>query len=165
MVKQLLKDEAAERLNKIRISRSLEFLQKFKIAFQDECGNKDEYIALAECQRSYYLVYNRYRAEALFAINFNKIQKPVLLYGISSFARIVEKDNNTAPGWWYLNEVITQLFLPRYRKEKVKSITARLRSDGSKKAFRELLEFKGRNPGRYIVNIQGDSGTIEIREQ
>lgn len=112
------------------------------------------------------MVYKSYRAEALFGVNFNENQKDVLSYSISSFARIIE-DNDAAPGWWYLNEIIVEAFWVQYKcnpTDRVKVICARLISKGSKKAFQDLEEFKGRNPGRYTVHVQKDSGRIEIKE-
>jgi len=62
---------------------------------------------------------------------------------------------SVAPGWWYLQEMISKIFRP----EGIKIVWARLESKGSQNAFKEL---KCRNP--EAVNIQNKSGTIEVEK-
>jgi hypothetical protein len=160
MVRQLITSEAAELLNEIQHMPE-DFLARFRQAFQDECRNKEKYVALEE--RTYYLIYNGCRAEALFGINFNEDLVPHISYNISSFARIIKKDSYAAPGWRYLDELIIESLSGRARSEGVRFITARLKSEGGKRAFLDLQEFKIRSPGQYkIAYVESNSGRIDI---
>ncbi len=141
---------------------SEDFLKKFKCAFQDECRNENEYIALPTYKRTYYLVYHYNRLEALFGINFNKNQNPVVSYSISSFARIIEKDKDAAPGCWYLKEIIEKVLLPTCHKEEVNIISARLKCRGGKKAFEELAEITSADAD-YIIDVEEYSGKITVK--
>lgn len=159
MVKKLSTKKTTEMLKELRTSMSERFLQKFKEAFQEECRNANKYIALPTSQRTYYLVFHIYRPEALFGINFNKNQTPAISYSISSFARTIENDINTAHGWWYLKEIIEKILLPECRIQKVRNVSAYLTSTGGEKAFEDL---KMRTPADYTIVVKDNSGKIEV---
>lgn len=162
MVKKLSKEKTADLLKELRTSMSVKFIEKFKEAFQAECRNANEYITLPTRERTYYLVFHLCRPEALFGINFNSKQDPVESYSISSFARIIEKDINTAPGWWYLKEIIEKVLLPTCYKGEVKRVCARIESVGGKKTFEDL---KKSSPTDYTIVVGGNSGTVEVKKK
>jgi len=167
LVKKLSQPETEKLLNKLRVSMSCKFLTEFKVAFssESECKNINKYIALPPDKRTYYLVYHKGRAEALFGIDFTiRTNWGIKFHTIPSFARIIEKDQDAAEGWWYLKEMIEQRLRSRCRRERVKIISARLKTKGGKKVFNELFcELKKRTPVDYTIVVEGDSGRIETK--
>jgi hypothetical protein len=78
-------------------------------------------------------------------------------------ARIIEKNKDSASGWWYLKEIIEKVLLMKCHKEGIKAISARLESKGGEKAFEE---FKKRTPAGadYAIIVENYSGKIEVKK-
>jgi len=116
-----------------------EFLRRFfKDAFQDEFNR----IVLGENERSYFVVAVNGNHEALFGIRENSSQPQV--WNISSFGRIIEKDNAEGEGWEYLKAILDFAIIKGVRR-----INATVNEAGEK-AFKEF-ESNGGLPKNWKI--------------
>jgi hypothetical protein len=159
LVQQLSNDDTNRLVNeKLHFADwAQERRNRFQDAFQDELPNDpNRFVALPPQKRSYYLINNNGRPEALFGINYRGGSDAVK---ISSFARLIEKDDSTIEGWQYLKEVIEHVLLPH---QPIKAVFARIDSPGGKKAFEDLRRKCGTG---YTVEIHGSAANIFLRRR
>src|SRR5207249_3876097 len=104
-------------------------------------------------ERTYYVVYHGRRREALFGIRFRPGGDPGHAI-ISSVARIIAEDEDTASGCWYFMAIVEQVLVPNG----VRRVAANVRdSDGGRKMFHECEAEQGR---RYAM--EWTNGTVIV---
>ena len=146
MVNRIEGNEAANYGEQLRSA-----FPNFKTAFGPEYS-ANPWVFVPQ-EREYYVVHNRNRPEALFAVTFNLNNKAN--EAAISFARLVLKDKYSAEGWWYVLDVVNRAIRPRG----VKFVRARLETKGSKKTFTDL---QAKFPN--AVSIDGSLGTIDVEK-
>jgi hypothetical protein len=134
-----------------------EFLRRF---FGDAFQCERDRIALAENERSYYVVSVNSLDEALLGIR--EVSDQTKVWNISSFGRIIEKDKTE--GWQYLKALLDSGIA-----NGVKIINATVNEAGEK-AFRELESNRGLPQNWRIEffpcgSLRSEAFSLEEREE
>ncbi len=154
-VMPITSEEAYRLVNtEFRIPKDMDWMSKFRIAFGDETkDDPSKFIPIPT--RSYFLVLNNKRKEALISINFRLEERPPKA-NISSVSRLFRReydDITVAKGWQYLEALIESILIPR----QVGLMLALLMSEDGLDAFADLKDVSEETNKPYNVAVITDS--------
>jgi len=136
--------------DELHIPQDSNWLARFCEGFQEEFSAAPKRFS-ARANRTYYVVSNRGRREALIGIRFTN----TVTANVSSIARLTQKsksEQSVCEGWQYLDVLIENVLQPCGAKHALASLVTK----GSLKAFLDLRRVAEQNPKGYRVEIYGE---------